>query len=275
LVFSSSLLSIPLCEHNPVVERVDVLDTLASPETKIAMPGLALGGALGALVVTAGLCPAQVGTDLVGADELLVLVDDGAAEGALLDHDRGQDETRADLDERDVGLALVAGNRRQDRGVCGLVGVAGLDGLCGLLLGDLVAADPDLAVAGEGEAHYVVGEGFYFAAAGGHAEVVGEQFLDDSGVGLLVEAGVEAEDGAGALEAVAGEVELLGCVDVLAVHFDSRAVRRLGQPEVEILALAGLEEHDVVAVVEVGKLVELRELGLGVEFGVFARVRKE
>jgi hypothetical protein len=59
------------------------------------------------------------------------------------------------------------------------------------------------------------------------------------------------------------------------VHLDGRAVGRLGQPEVEILALAGLEEHDIVAVVEVGELVELRELGLGVEFGVFARVRKK
>lgn len=236
------------------------------------MPGLALGGALGTLVVTAGLCPAQVGTDLVGADELLVLVDDGTAERALLDHNRRQDKTRADLDERDVGLALVARNRRQGLGVCGL---AGLDGLGGLLLGDLVAADPDLAVAGEGEAHYVVGEGLDFAASGRHAEGVGEEFLDYTGVRLLVEAGVEAEDRAGALEAVAGEVELLGCVDVLAVHLDGRAVGRLGQPEVEILALAGLEEHDIVAVVEVGELVELRELGLGVEFGVFARVRKK
>jgi hypothetical protein len=239
------------------------------------MPGLALGGALGTLVVTSSLRSAKVGTDLVGADELLVLVDDGTTERTLLDDNRRQDKTRADLDERDVGLALVAGNRRQGLWVGGLVGVAGLDGLCGLLLGDLVAADPDLAVAGEGEAHDVVGEGLYFAAAGGHAEGVGEEFLDDAGVRLLVEAGVEAEDRAGALEAVAGEVELLGCVDVLAVHLDGGAVGRLGEPEVEILALAGLEEHDVVAVVEVGELVELRELGLGVEFGIFARVGKK
>jgi hypothetical protein len=171
--FLASTLAFPLCEHDPVVEGIDVLDTLASPETQIAMSGLALGGALRALVVAAGLCPAQVGTDLVGADELLVLVDDWATERTLLDDDRRQDEARADLDERDVGLALVAGNRRQGFGVCGLVLVTGLDGLGGLLLGDLIAADPDLAVAGEGEAHYVVGEGLDFAASGRHAEGVG------------------------------------------------------------------------------------------------------
>jgi hypothetical protein len=94
-------------------------------------------------------------------------------------------------------------------------------------------------------------------------------------MGLLVEAGVEAEDGTGTLEAVAGEVELLGGVDVLTVHLDGRAVRGLGQPDVEILAFAGLEEHDIVAVVEVGEFVKLGELGLCVEFGVFARVGEE
>lgn len=44
------------------------------------MSGLALDLALCALVVAAGLCSAQVGTDLVGANEFLVLVDDGSAE---------------------------------------------------------------------------------------------------------------------------------------------------------------------------------------------------
>jgi hypothetical protein len=239
------------------------------------MSGLALGGALGALVVATGLCPAQVGTDLVGADELLVLVDDGAAEGAFLDHNGCHDESRADFHERDVGLALADCDCGQRFGVCGGVLASGLDVLCGFLLGDLVAADPDFAVAGESEAHDVVGERLDFAAARRHAEGVGEELLDYAGVGLLVEAGVEAEDGTRALEAVAGEVELLGGVDVLAVHLDGGTVGRLGQPDVEILAFAGFEEEDVVAVVEVGELVELRELGLGVEFGVFARVGKE
>jgi hypothetical protein len=69
-----------LGKHDSVVERVDLLDALACPQAKIAVPGLALGGALGALVVAAGLCSAQIGTDLVRADELLVLVDDGSTE---------------------------------------------------------------------------------------------------------------------------------------------------------------------------------------------------
>ena len=102
-----------------------------------------------------------------------------------------------------------------------------------------------------------------------------EKLLDHASMGLLVEAGVEAEDGPGALETVAGEVELLGGVDVLTVHLDGGAVRRLGQPDVEILAFAGLKEHDIVAVVKVGEFVKLGELGLCVEFGVFARVREE
>nr|POE65232.1 hypothetical protein CFP56_34899 [Quercus suber] len=179
----------------------------------------------------------QVGADLVGADELLVLVDDGPPEGALEDDDRGEDEAGPDLDERD-------------------------------------GADPDLAV-GEGEGHDVVDERLDLAAAGGDAEGVGQELLEQAGVGELVEGGVEGEDGAGALEAVAGEVELLHSVHVLAVQLDGGAVGRLGEPDVEVLALAGLEEHDVVAVVEVGELVELRELGLGVELGILAAVRQQ
>ena len=239
------------------------------------MSGLALDGTLRTLVVAAGLCSAQVGTDLVGADEFLVLVDDGTTEGTLLDHDGCQDKTGSDFDEGDVGLALESGDCGESLGVCGCVLAGGLDVLCGFLLGDLVAADPDFAVAGEGEAHDVVGERLDFAASGRDAEGLREELLDHASVGLLVEAGVEAEDGTGALETVAGEVELLGGVDVLTVHLDGGAVRRLGQPDVEILAFTGFEEHDIVAVVEVGEFVELGKLGLCVEFGVFARVREE
>lgn len=79
-----------LSEHNPVVQRIDLLDALARPQTEVPVPVLALERALRALVVAAGLRPAQVRTDLVGADELLVLVDDGPAEGALEDHDGRQ-----------------------------------------------------------------------------------------------------------------------------------------------------------------------------------------
>jgi len=59
------------------------------------------------------------------------------------------------------------------------------------------------------------------------------------------------------------------------MHLDRRAVGWFREPDVEVLALTRLEEDDVVAVVEVGELVELRELGLGIEFGIFAAVRKE
>ena len=62
---------------------------------------------------------------------------------------------------------------------------------------------------------------------------------------------------------------------VLTVHFDRGAVGGLGEPDVEVFAFARLEEHDVVAVVEVGELVELGELGFGVEFGIFAAVGEE
>jgi hypothetical protein len=59
------------------------------------------------------------------------------------------------------------------------------------------------------------------------------------------------------------------------VHFQGWAVRRFAEPDVKILALARFEEHDVVAVVKIGELVQLMQLGLGVEFCVFSTVREE
>ena len=64
-------------------------------------------------------------------------------------------------------------------------------------------------------------------------------------------------------------------MNVLAVHLERGPVGRFGEPDVEVFALARLEVHDVVAVVEVGELVELLQLGFGVEFGVFAGVGEE
>jgi hypothetical protein len=64
-------------------------------------------------------------------------------------------------------------------------------------------------------------------------------------------------------------------VHVLAVHLHRRAVRRFRKPYVQILALPRFEEEDVVAVVQVGELIQLVQLGLSVEFGVFARVRQK
>jgi hypothetical protein len=44
---------------------------------------------------------------------------------------------------------------------------------------------------------------------------------------------------------------------VLKVKLDSRAVGDLAQPHVQVLALPRLKEQNVVAVVELGQLVEL------------------
>jgi len=147
---------------------------------------------------------AQVRTDLVRRHELLVLVDDGAAETRLLDHNGREYESRPDFYEADVELggmlALLLG-RSVD------VHFVAVDGLLLAWLGlvDLVDADPDFAVC-DCEAHDVVDEGLDFAACFGHAEDLREELFDDAQMGLLVECSVEGEDGARAFEAVADEV---------------------------------------------------------------------
>ncbi len=59
---------------------------------------------------------------------------------------------------------------------------------------------------------------------------------------------------------------------VLKMAFHSGTVGGFAHPYVEVFALAGFEEEDVVAVVEVGKLVQLVEFRFGVELCVFAAV---
>lgn len=157
----------------------------------------------------------------------------------------------------------------------GRVGGGGIGfGFRGLGLGDLVAPDPDPIVR-DRETHDVVDEGFDLAARGRDAEDVREEFLDHAGVGVLLKRRVEAQYRPGALEAVAGEVQLFHRVHVLGVEFDCGAVWGFGEPEIEVFGFARFEEEDVVAVVKVGELVELGEVSFGVEFGVFAAVGEE
>lgn len=62
---------------------------------------------------------------------------------------------------------------------------------------------------------------------------------------------------------------------VLEMHLHGRAIGRFADPYVEVFALSRFEEEDVIAVVELGKFIQLVELGLGVQLCIFAAVRKE
>lgn len=59
------------------------------------------------------------------------------------------------------------------------------------------------------------------------------------------------------------------------MHLDGRTIWRFAHPHIEIFALSRLEEEHVIAVIQFGKLVELVQLRLGVEFCIFAAVREE
>ncbi len=59
------------------------------------------------------------------------------------------------------------------------------------------------------------------------------------------------------------------------MHLDRGSVGRLAHPYVEVLPLSGFEEHDIVAVVKLGKLVELVQLRFRVEFDVLAAMRQQ
>jgi hypothetical protein len=58
---------------------------------------------------------------------------------------------------------------------------------------------------------------------------------------------IEAQDPTTALETIPGHLELVHRVHVLYVQFDTRSVRRLGRPEVQVLMSARLKVERVVA----------------------------
>lgn len=59
---------------------------------------------------------------------------------------------------------------------------------------------------------------------------------------------------------------------ILKMHLDCWPIRRFAHPYVEIFALPRLEEQNVVAIIQLGKFVELVKLCLCVQLRVFATV---
>ena len=70
----------------------------------------------------------------------------------------------------------------------------------------------------------------------------------------LVKGFVKAQDPSAPLQTVARHFELVHGVDVLHVHFDAGAVRRLRRPQIEVFVAACLEVQGVVTIVEVCEL---------------------
>ena len=61
---------------------------------------------------------------------------------------------------------------------------------------------------------------------------------------------------------------------VLDVKFHGGSIGWFGYPEVQVLVLSALEKEHVVTVVELGHLVQLVQVLLGVELGLFSGMGK-
>lgn len=57
---------------------------------------------------------------------------------------------------------------------------------------------------------------------------------------------------------------------VLNIEFHCGTIGRLQDPEVKVLVLSCLEEKNVVAVIQLSNFVELVQVLLGIEFGLFS-----
>ena len=95
-----------------------------------------------------------------------------------------------------------------------------------------------------------------------------EDLLREAAPFRLVKRLVKAQEPSAALEAVSSHLQLVHRVHVLHMHLDTRAVRGLRRPEVQVFVSPRLEVERVVAVVEVGQFGKKIEMLLRVQFRV-------
>lgn len=59
------------------------------------------------------------------------------------------------------------------------------------------------------------------------------------------------------------------------MHLDRRTIGRFAHPDIKVLAFSGFEKKHIIAVIQFGKLIQLIQLGFGIEFCIFAAVREK
>mmetsp|Transcript_93519 Transcript_93519/g.209343 ORF Transcript_93519/g.209343 Transcript_93519/m.209343 type:complete len:236 (-) Transcript_93519:94-801(-) len=106
----------------------------------------------------------------------------------------------------------------------------------------------------------MVVEGLALGMVPGRAEGLLYELLGQLEEGQLAEGLVEVEDRAGAQQAVPGQSDLAGGVDVEDLELHARAGGNSGDPHVEIRVLSRFEVDDIVAALELANLVDLLEV---------------
>lgn len=120
----------------------------------------------------------------------------------------------------------------------------------------------------------MVEEGLGLSGTLGDTKGLRQHLLDHGVVRGVVKAAVEGQNRSRSSQTVAGEVELVHGMQVLDVELGGGTVGSLGHPHVQIHMLSGLKVQNVVAVVHLSNLVELVQLGLGVELGLLSTMGK-
>ena len=267
----------------PCVERIRL--SLAISQSQRRPLGKPVGLHISAVGVARRLAQADLTTNLVRADVLLVLIDDGTAKATLQDNNGREDEAGPDLDERHLRLAVLALG-----GGLGIFTILRLL-LSGLGLADLVDSDPDLAIHSEDTNDTVNKRLHTLDTTLRNAEDTAQHLSDQPPVflaglaherALLVERAIENHKATTTLEAVTAEtcIQFGHGVQVGDVELDRRSVGGARQPEVQILTLLlSLEEEDHVAGVEVGEGVKEQVVSSGlllrVELGFLMGVGKQ
>mmetsp|Transcript_44917 Transcript_44917/g.105411 ORF Transcript_44917/g.105411 Transcript_44917/m.105411 type:complete len:305 (+) Transcript_44917:56-970(+) len=145
---------------------------------------------------------------------------------------------------------------------------------CGFGLGDLVVANPNVAVE-DVEGERMVHKRLALPVALGRPKRLLEHFLEELKVGFRVERCVEHEERAREEQVVAGELELACRVDVLDQKLCTGTKRCPRHPQVKVLVLSGLEVQSAVAPPHLRNLVDHAGPVLALHLRVFGAVREQ
>lgn len=168
----------PSSKQHPIAQFVPFPLPYTTSQPQFSLPSTPIDSLIHPRMMSSRVLPSNLTPDLVRADKFLILIQNRPAETRFQDHDRREDEARADFNEGKFGIEVsVMGGCSRRFGRLGFVGRSGVGFGDGGGFADFEAADPDFVV-GERETHDVVDEWFGFARAFGYTEYVCEEFLD-------------------------------------------------------------------------------------------------
>ena len=143
-----------------------------------------------------------------------------------------------------------------------------------ILLNDLVVAEPDLAVQNT-KGQHMINERLGTASRARHSKHLRQHLTHELPVWRCIKSLIEAQNMPRSFKAVACHLQLVHRMNILHLQLGRWSVRRLGQPQVQVLVPTSFKVHAVIAVVQLRQLIQYGEIRLRVKLRILFGVRQQ